>query len=137
MPFFRLTSLATGLLIIGGCAATINPEGVEQRTAQAIGRTADQFTISNRSEEAGGRINYTVQTRDGAAYQCYLYSATGLQRTMSFGQTPHSDAICTLMVASPGKAAPGKAAAPAAPAHPRGGPAVTECNALLKAAGRC
>ncbi len=45
---------------------------------------------------------------------------------MSFGQIPHSDAICTAMVGSKGSApAPVPKAAGAA------------CNALLRAAGRC
>lgn len=121
------SGLAVCLALLGGCAATIDQSGLQQRTAQAIGRTAEQFTISERSEETGGRINYKVQTKDGAAYSCYMYSATGFQRAMSFGQTPHSDAICTAMVGSQGnKSTP-------APARP----ATAECNALLRAAGRC
>jgi hypothetical protein len=123
MTIPRLAPLAAMLLLLGGCAATIDQGGVEQRTAQAIGRTTDQFTITDRSEETGGRINYSVQTKDGAAYRCYMYSATGFQRAMTFGQTPHSDAICTAMVAGQGKGSPVKPA--------------TECNALLRAAGRC
>lgn len=116
---------AAVLLALGlaGCAATIAQDGLEQRTSQAIGRQVGTFTIADRTEETGGRINYNAKTRDGATYQCYMYSATGFQRAMSFGQTPHSDAICTLM--GRGGAAP----APAAPAP--------NCNALLKAANRC
>lgn len=120
-PFNR--SVATALIALGlsGCAATIAQDGLEQRTSQAIGRQVGTFSISERTEETGGRINYTAKTRDGATYQCYMYSATGFQRAMSFGQTPHSDAICTQM---------GRAGA--ATAAPSG-----NCNALLKAAGRC
>lgn len=126
MHLRSIASAAAVLALLGGCAATIDQSGLEQRTAQAIGRTVGQFTISDRSEETGGRINYSVQTRDGAAYRCYLYGVTGFQKAMSFGQTPHSDAICTAMVGS-------KGAAPAA-APKAAGP---ECNALLRAAGRC
>lgn len=108
-----------------GCAATIDQGGIEQRTSLAIGREVGSFTISERGEDTGGRINYTVKSRDGAVHKCYLYSATGFQRAMSFGQTPHSDAICTAF----GK--PG--ASTSAPAAPGSG----QCNALLKAAGRC
>ena len=127
------------LALLSGCASTLDQRGLEQRTAQAIGRSVGQFSITDREEETGGRINYTVNTRDGAAYRCYLYGATGFQKAMSFGQTPHSDAICTAMVASksgsssPAAAAPAAAPAPAA----RGRNASPECNALLKAAGRC
>ena len=114
---------ATLLIALGlsGCAATISQEGLDQRTSVAIGRQVGAFTISNKSEETGGRINYTAKTSDGATYQCYMYSATGFQKAMSFGQTPNSDAICTAMV--------GKGAAPAA--------ASNSCNALSKAAGKC
>ena len=45
---------------------------------------------------------------------------------MSFGQIPHSDAICTAMVGSKGSAP--------VPAPKAAG---AECNALLRAAGRC
>ena len=114
---------ATLLIALGvsGCAAAITQEGLDQRTSVAIGRQVGAFTISNKSEETGGRINYTAKTTDGATYQCYMYSATGFQKAMSFGQTPNSDAICTAMV--------GKGAAPAA--------ASASCNALSKAAGKC
>lgn len=129
----------TALALLSGCASTLDQRGLEQRTAQAIGRSVGQFSITDREEETGGRINYTVNTLDGMAYRCYLYGATGFQKAMSFGQTPHSDAICTAMVASksgsssPAAVAPAAAPAPAA----RGRSAGPECNALLKAAGRC
>ena len=120
-----IAPMALALALLTGCAATIDQDGLEQRTAQAIGRPAGQFTITDRSEETGGRINYTANTRDGKAYRCYLYGATGFQKAMSCGQTPHSDAICTAMAGGSGK----------------GGPAVKDagaaCNALLRTAGRC
>ncbi|MES2955013.1 MAG: hypothetical protein V4711_06125 [Pseudomonadota bacterium] len=114
------------LLVLGltGCAATISQDGLEQRTSAAIGRNVGTFTITKTGEETGGRINYTAKTKDGATYQCYMYSATGFQKAMSFGQTPHSDAVCTQM--GRGGAAPAADSKPAA-----------NCNALLKAAGRC
>lgn len=114
---------ATLLIALGlsGCAATITQEGLEQRTSVAIGRAVGAFTIANKSTETGGRINYTANTTDGVTYQCYMYSATGFQKAMTFGQTPNSDAICTPMV--------GKGATPAA--------AAASCNALNKAANRC
>ncbi len=125
--------LATALALLAGCAATITQDGLEQRTAQAIGRSVGQFTISERSEETGGRINYTVNARDGAVYSCYLYGATGFQKAMSFGQIPHSDAICTAKV---GGKSGNSNQAPAA-AGQSGGSAGGDCNALLRAAGRC
>ena len=133
MRIRTFSPLAAALALLAGCAATINQDGLEQRTAQAIGRTVGQFTISDRSEETGGRINYTVTTRDGAAYRCYLYGATGFQRAMSFGQTPHSDAICTAMAG--GKSGSGNQGPAATGQSGRSGGG--DCNALLRAAGRC
>mgnify|MGYP006197586819 FL=1 len=130
MHLRSIVPAAAVLALLTGCAATIDQSGLEQRTAQAIGRSPGQFTITNRSEETGGRINYTVHTRDGVAYRCYMYSATGFQKAMSLGQTPHSDAICTAMVGSQGRG--GQPRPSAAPATGGG-----ECNALLRAAGRC
>lgn len=124
------------LALLSGCASTLDQRGLEQRTGQAIGRSVGQFTITDREEETGGRINYTVNTLDGMAYRCYLYGATGFQKAMSFGQTPHSDAVCTAMVTGKNSSTNPGATAPAAPAA-RGRSAAPECNALLKAAGRC
>ena len=120
MKLRLITPLVITLAVLAGCAATIDQGGLEQRTAQAIGRTVGQFTITGRSEETGGRINYAVNTRDGASYSCYMYSATGFQRAMSFGQTPHSDAICTPMAGGARRRRAGE-----------------ECNALQRAAKRC
>jgi hypothetical protein len=128
-----IAPLAATLALLAGCAATINQDGLEQRTAQAIGRSVGQFAITDRSEETGGRINYTVNTRDGAAYRCYLVGATGFQKAMSFGQIPHSDAICTAMV---GRKSGSGNQAPAATGQGGRSPS-PECNALLRAAGRC
>jgi hypothetical protein len=128
-----IAPLASALALLAGCAATITQDGLEQRTAQAIGRPVGQFTVTDRSEESAGRINYTVNTRDGATYRCYLYGATGFQKAMSFGQIPHSDAICTAMVG--GKSGSDKQG-PAA-AGPSGPGAGGECNTLMRAAGRC
>jgi hypothetical protein len=135
-PFMHIRPIApvaATLALLAGCAATITQDGLEQRTAQAIGRSVGQFTITGRSEEAGGRINYTVNTRDGAAYRCYLVGATGFQKAMSFGQIPHSDAICTAMAG--GKSGSGNQGAGATG---RGGRnAGGDCNALLRVAERC
>jgi hypothetical protein len=132
-PVARLAPLATALTLLSGCAATINQDGLEQRTAQAIGRPVGQFAIADRSEEPGGRINYTVNTRDGAAYRCYLVAATGFQKAMSFGQVPHSDAICSAMAGGKSGSANQGPAATGQSGPSAGG----NCNALLRAAGRC
>jgi hypothetical protein len=123
--YLRSISALTTALLLSGCAATINQSGLEQRTAQAIGQPTGQFTITERTEETGGRINYNVNTKDGGTYRCYLNSATGFQQIMLFGMTPHSDAICTPMAGTP--AASGQ----------RSNNSGSTCNALLQAAGRC
>jgi hypothetical protein len=128
-----IAPLAVALALLAGCAATINQDGLEQRTAQAIGRSVGQFAITDRSEETGGRINYTVNTRDGAAYRCYLVGATGFQKAMTFGQLPHSDAICTAMAGGKSGSANQRPAANGQGGRSPG----PECNALLRAAGRC
>lgn len=133
MHIWPVAALAAALALLAGCGATINQNGLEQRTAQAIGRTVGQFAISDRSEETGGRINYTVNTRDGSAFRCYLYGATGLQQAVTFGQTPHSDAICTAMAG--GQRGSGNEV-PAATGQ-RGRSTGGNCNALLQAAERC
>lgn len=117
----RAPMVLAGVLALSACAATIDDGGLEQRTSMAIGREVGSFTITDRSEESGGRVNYVARTKDGAVYKCYLYSPTGFQRAMTLGMTPNSDALCTRF---------GTSGAPA-PA-PSG-----SCNALLKAAGRC
>lgn len=127
-----LAPLPAALALLAGCATTLTQDGLEQRTAQAIGRPVGQFTITDRTEETGGRINYTVNTRDGAVYRCYLYGATAFQKAISFGQIPHSDAVCTAVKGGKGDSAnPG----PAAPGPSPG--TAGACNPLLRAAGRC
>ena len=130
----RLAALITTMLVATGCASTLDQEGLEQRTAQAICRSSCDDHRALRQEATRRCANHTATTRDGASYRCYLYGATGFQKAMSFGQTPHSDAICTAMVGRPGN---GGAQAPATAAQPQGRGAAKECNALLRTAGRC
>jgi len=128
-----LAPIAASLAFLAGCAATIGQDGLEKSTAQAIGRSLGQFTIYERSEETGGRINYTVSTRDGANYSCYLYGATGFQKVMSFGQTPNSDAICTRISSGKSKGVKQGPSAPGQSGRGTGG----ECNALQRSTDRC
>ncbi|HMZ86367.1 hypothetical protein [Ottowia sp.] len=139
-PRMRLLSIApmacvvAAQVLLPGCASTLDQAGLEQRTAQAIGHSAGQFTITDQQEEIGGRVSYTVSTSEGATYRCYLYGATGFQKAMSFGQTPHSDAICTDMVGSkPSSKHQAPATAPEQPGRNR----AKACNALQRTAGRC
>lgn len=127
MRFQAIALVSVNLAFLAGCASTMSQEDLEARTAQAVGRSVGQFTITDRTEETGGRVNYTVNVKGGGAYRCYLYGATGFQRAMSFGQTPHSDAVCNAVANGKAPAASGDRS------RSGGGP----CNALTKAAGRC
>lgn len=130
--FFRTIALfAAPLAILTGCSSTMKQEDLEARTAMAVGRSVGQFTITDRTEDTGGRINYTVNVKNGGSYRCYLYGATAFQKAMSFGQTPHSDAVCNAVVG--GQSRSGSKAPAAAGDRNSGG----QCNALMKAAGRC
>lgn len=125
--------VVVAVAFLTGCASTMKQEELEARTAQAVGRSIGQFTITDRTEETGGRINYTVNVKGGGAYRCYLYGATGFQKAMSFGQTPHSDAVCSAVAGSQGRS---DHKTPSS-AGERGRSSGGECNALMKSAGRC
>lgn len=129
----RFTIFLASLAFLAGCSSTINQEYLEERTAQAVGRSVGQFTIVDRTEETGGRINYTVYVKNGGSFRCYLYGATGFQKAMSFGQTPHSDAVCSAVAGGQGRS--GKKAPQTSPDRSNSGGA--ECSALTRAAGRC
>lgn len=123
----RLTLILLPILLsLGACSSTIKQEGVEERASMATSRPVGSFTITDQVEAGGGRIEFKVKAKDGANFQCYMYSATAFQKAMSFGQTPHSDAVCTQMGKSNSSSTSNNGTAPA--------PA---CNALLKAAGKC
>lgn len=102
-----------GVAVLSGCATTadLDDDTIRSRTALAIGMSPAQFTISGRTEH-GGRVDYTVDASDGRTFSCYL-TAGGVAFVAG---VVASDAVCS-EVGSGGK--------------------VTQCNALLKAAGKC
>jgi len=89
--------------------------------------------MTDRSQEARSRINHAVDTRDEASYCCYLDGATGLQKAMSFGHTPQSDATRTTMAGGHSRSGNEVTAATGQSGRSAG----VDCNALLRAAGRC
>lgn len=95
-------------VLLAGCASV--PEStLEQRTARALGLQENQFQISNIQRE-GMETRYNVKAKGGKTYSCYVtavYSVAG--KTVS-------DALCS---------------------STSGGKANIQCNALLKAAGKC
>jgi hypothetical protein len=95
----------------------VTEELLVQRTSLALGLAADQFTISARTG-SGIRTDYSVATKAGRQYACYVTS------TSTFTGSVVSDALCTELQSG---ATSGQSAAPAR----------SECNALLRAAGKC
>lgn len=99
-------------LTFAGCGtinnATVSDQKLKERAAVALGTSADAITISNRSNE-GVRINFTATTGKRSS-QCYVTSTASMIGVVT------SDAICS-----------------GGNAHKGAG----QCNALLKAAGRC
>ena len=50
LPIASAAGLVAAVAFLTGCASTLDQAGLEQRTGQAIGRTAGQFTITDRQE---------------------------------------------------------------------------------------
>lgn len=110
--------------LIGGCASVaVTSNTLEDRTALALGLNKGDFTIINR-QDSGVRSDYTVQTKTGAQYSCYVTGAVSI-----VGRSV-SDAICNQTVSVDKKAE--KNTDKKAPT-----PNNATCNALLKAAGKC
>lgn len=103
-------------LAVTGCASmAVTSDALTQHTAKALSLTPSEFAISHRVDD-GVRTNYTVTTNQGATYRCYVTgSLTVTGRNVS-------DAVC--------------APAGADSVEPDAGDS-GECNALLKAAGKC
>ncbi|WP_038205661.1 hypothetical protein [Xenophilus azovorans] len=118
-----LASAVTCAAALAGCASTaVTTDALQRNTAFALGLDASAFTISDRVDE-GVKTTYRVTTRGGRLYSCYV---TGV---VSMTGRVVSDALCN-EIARPGAARE--------PNRPAGRPAAPpNCNALLKAAGRC
>ena len=102
--------------LVTGCASTaVTESALTQRTSMALGLPADQFSVSNRSDN-GIRTDYSVRTHSGSHYNCYV---TGM---IAVTGRNVSDAICTEMNGSSQRATNSHS---------------TACNALLRAAGQC
>ncbi|MEK8034258.1 hypothetical protein AACH06_25815 [Ideonella sp. DXS29W] len=126
LPIKRLQAASVILIATAGCASVaVTDESLQSRTSSAIHQPAGTFTISQRVDE-GVKTSYQVRTSSGKQYSCYVTGAIGMTGRVV------SDAICSEGSPS-GTTGSSASAAPAAAATP---PA-SNCNALLKAAGRC
>lgn len=120
MHYKKLAAAAALSVLMAGCASVaVNNDSLSQRTAQALGLSPSDFTISNRTD-SGVRTDYTAHTTSGKTYACYV---TG---TVSFTGRVISDAMCS-----------DRTSGAATPQAASGGGASSQCNALLKAAGKC
>jgi hypothetical protein len=105
----HLVLIALTTITLAGCATRVEDDTIVSRTAFAIGLESDQFTITGRTGDAG-RIDYKVVAQDGRRFNCYVTGGG-----MMYAGVVTSDAICS----------------------EQGSGTVTQCNALLKAAGKC
>ena len=113
--------LATIALLLGACASmAVTGDVIVTNTSRALGLDKSQFTISDRAD-SGVQTTYAVHTKAGKSYSCYV---TG---TVSVTGRIVSDAICSEVA----RAGAGPAKTPSGP------PKDPNCNALLRAAGRC
>ena len=103
-------TLTVTTLTASGCAAlAVSQNDLEARTAFALGLERGQFTIADRTDQ-GFRTDYTVTTKTGAVYRCYVGGGLTVIGSVV------SDAVCS-------QSGRGVVAGP--------------CNPLLKAAGKC
>lgn len=110
MLFAGLIATLTGCGTIGN--NVVSDAELASKAAFALDTTADQVTISDRSGEISGAINFVAATR-GRKHQCYITTVMG---------AVSSSAICSgaNSVNSAGSSAGN-----------------SNCNALLSAAGQC
>ncbi|CBL43789.1 Hypothetical protein HDN1F_02060 [gamma proteobacterium HdN1] len=105
------------LISVAGCASVaVTEDAIKSNTARAISADPSTLVISERSD-SGIQTNFKATTSDGRAYNCYV---TGMVSVV--GRTV-SDAICSPVASNTGAGKPAQAG--------------IQCNALLKAAGKC
>ncbi len=108
--------LVWGLVACASVAVT--NDALEDRTSRALGLEKGQYTISDRVDEGTG-TRYLVQTKSAKKFSCTVGGSFSVMGRVV------SDAICTEMN-RPAGAAP-------APSNSSN----SNCNALLRAAGKC
>lgn len=109
----KLACISLAVFVSSCASIAVTSNNIEERTAFALGLNSTEFTISNR-RDSGLRTDYLVKTNKGRQYNCYV------EGTFSFTGKTLTDAVCNPA---------GSSRQPVA--------STTNCNALLKAAGRC
>jgi hypothetical protein len=112
------TGAVVATILLSACASfAVSDDALVQRTGFALGLEPGQYTISNRMDE-GTTTRYQVKTNTGRKFNCFVGgSVTVIGKSVS-------EAICTEM---------GKDGTQVAPKSRSS----ANCNALLKAAGKC
>lgn len=113
-------ALASALAAAGCASVAVTDDAIAANTARALGLDRSQFTISDRADQ-GVQTTYTARTLAGKVYSCYV------EGSISVVGRVVSDALCTEMRSAGAKPK-------TAPTQP---PVDPNCNALLRAAGRC
>lgn len=114
IPFLIVSAVVS---LLSGCASfAVSDDALVQRTGFALGLEPAQFTISNRMDE-GTTTRYQVKTTAGKRYSCSVGGSVSV-----LGKSVSSP-ICN-QIGEDGAEAPGKQNK-------------ANCNALLKAAGKC
>lgn len=122
MHKLTLAALAAAIVSLTGCAAidkaTTSEATLLDKAEFATGIEASQLSVVPGSVQGSlDAVEYKVKTKKGQVYRCYYTSMIAVK----------SDAVCTAV--SKG----GKAEQAARKRKAANG----ECNALLRAAGRC
>lgn len=105
------------IVSVAGCASmAVTDDAIRINTARALSADPATLAISERSDR-GIQTNFKARTADGRAYDCYVTDMVSI-----VGRTV-SDAICSPVASTSSMVKPSQAA--------------VQCNALLKAAGKC
>lgn len=98
----------------------------EKKISMSIGQEVGEFAITGHQKiDAPGGYDgtlYTVKTNDGKMFKCEILEPSGFGKVMTFGMASGAGAMCTDFTKGSKDAGKTNKA---------------NCNALLKAAGKC
>jgi hypothetical protein len=98
----------------------------EKKISMAIGEEVNSFTITDQQKvdaPAGfDSTQYSVRTKAGKTFKCEILEPSGFGKAISFGMSTGASAMCTDFTKG---------------SKEQGKTNQANCNALLKAAGKC
>jgi hypothetical protein len=122
-------SPTTGSSNTGSTNATASREDTgkaEKKISMAIGEEVSSFTITDQQKvdaPAGFEgTQYSVKTKAGKTFKCEILEPSGFGKAISFGMSSGAGAMCTDFTKG---------------SKEQGKTNQANCNALLKAAGKC